>query len=121
MLMKPKITLKVAQAVDNEGASSSEPSLGRLDWEWKLVEDASTVQSGSSADQDSSSGNESSASSRDGNSSSSSSSSSSSTFSSGVEVAQKKVVPGKDTKRPITTPKQSAPKQHTVKTSGCKK
>ena len=31
MVMKPKITLKVAQAIDNEGASFSEASLGRSD------------------------------------------------------------------------------------------
>ena len=31
--MKPKIILKVAQAVDGEGASYSEASFGRLDWE----------------------------------------------------------------------------------------
>ena len=37
MVMKLKITLKVAQAVDNEGASFSEASLGRSDWEWKLL------------------------------------------------------------------------------------
>ena len=35
MSMKPKITLKVAKAVDNEGASFSEASLGRSDGEWK--------------------------------------------------------------------------------------
>ena len=33
MVMKPKITLKVAKAVDNESASFSEASLGRSDWE----------------------------------------------------------------------------------------
>ena len=90
MVMKPKIILKVAQAVDNEGASLSEASLGCSDWEWKLEEDASSAEFGSSVDHDSSSGNESSASSEDGNSSSSSSSSSSSTSSSGVEVLLKK-------------------------------
>ena len=58
MVMKPKITLKVAKAVDNESASFSEASLGRSDWEWKPEEDASSVESGSSADHDSSSGNE---------------------------------------------------------------
>ena len=42
MLMKPKMTLKVAHAVDNEGASFSEASLGRSNWEWKLEEDASS-------------------------------------------------------------------------------
>ena len=114
MVMKPKITL--AQAVDNEGASFSEASLGRSDCEWKPEEDASSAESGSSADHDSSSGNKSSASSEDGNGSSSSSSSSSSSW---VEVLPKrKAVPGKGTKRPITTPKQSAKKRHTVKTSG---
>ena len=54
MVMKPKITLKVAKAVDNESASFSEASLGRSDWEWKPEEDASSVESGSSADHDSS-------------------------------------------------------------------
>ena len=122
MVMKPKITLKVAQAVHNEGASFSEASLGHSDWEWKLEEDASSAECGSSADHDSSTGNESSASSEDGNSSSSSSSSSSSTSFCGVEVLPKtKAVPGKGTKRPITTPKQSAKKRPTVKTSGRKK
>ena len=122
MVMKPKITLKVAKAVDNKSASFSEASLGRPDWEWKLEEDASSVESGSSADNDSSNGNESCATSEDGNSSSSSSSSSSSTSSSGVEVLpQKKVVPGKGTKRPITATKQSAKKRCTVKTPGRKK
>ena len=117
MVMKPKITLKVAKAVDNETASFSEASLGRSDWEWKPEEDASSVESGSSAEHDSSNGNESSATSEDGNSSSSSSSSSS-TSSSGVEVLpQKTAVPGKGTKRPITTTKQSAKKRCTVKTS----
>ena len=116
------ITLKVAQAVDNEGASFSEPSLGRSDWEWKSKEDASSAESRSSAVHDSSSDTESAASSEDGNSSSSSSSSSSSTSSSGVEVLpKKKAVPGKGTKRPITTPKQSAKKRHTVQTPGRKK
>ena len=111
MVMKPKITLTVAHAVDNEGASFSEASLGRSDWEWKPEEDASFAESGSSADHDSSSHNESSASSEEGNSSSSSSSSSSSTSSSGMEVVpKKKAMPGKGTKRPITTPKQSAKK-----------
>ena len=84
--MKPKITLKVAKAVDNESTSFSESFLGRSDWEWKPEEDATSVESGSSADHDSSSGNESSTTSEDGNSSSSSSSSSSSTSSSGLEV-----------------------------------
>ena len=122
MVMKPKITLKVAKGFNNESASFSEASLPRSDWEWKPEEDASSVESGSSADHDSSSGNESSATSGDGNSSSSSSSSSSSTPSSGVEVLpQKKAVPGKGTKRPITTPKQSAKKRCTVKTSRRKK
>ena len=127
MLMKPKITLKVAQAVDNEGASFSEASLGRSDWEWKPEEDASSAESGSSAsgssaDQDASIGNESSASSEDDISPYYSSSSSSSTFSSGPEVLpKKKAVPGKGTKRPITTPKQSAKTRRAVKTSGRKK
>ena len=107
--MEPKITFKVAHAVDNEGASFPEASLGRSDGEWKPEEDASFAESGSSVDHDSSSGNESSASSEDGNSSSSSSSSFSSTSSSRVEVLpKKKAVPGKGTKWPITTPKQSA-------------
>ena len=80
------------------------------------------MESGSSADHDLSSGNESSASSEDGNNSSSSSSSSSSTSSSGMEVLpKKKAVRGKGTKRPITTPKQSARKRCTVKTSREKK
>ena len=35
MVMKPKITLKVANTVDNERASFYEASLGRSDWEWK--------------------------------------------------------------------------------------
>ena len=122
MVMKPKITLKVAKAVHNESASFSEASLGRSDWEWKPEEDASSVESGSSADHDSSSGNESSATSEDGNSSSSSSSSSFSTPSSGVEVLpQKRAVPTKGTKRRITTTKQSAKKHCMVKTSGQKK
>ena len=122
MVMKAKITLKVAKAVNNESASFSEASLGRSDREWKPEEDASSVESGSSADHDSSCGTESSASSEDGNSSSSSSNSSSSTSSSGVEVLpKKKAVPAKGTKRPITTPKQSAKKSCTVKTSGLKK
>ena len=60
MVMKPKITLKVAKAVENESASFSEASLGRSDWEWKQEEDASFVECGSSADHHSSSGNESS-------------------------------------------------------------
>ena len=77
MLMKPNITLEVAQAVGNDGASFFEASLGRSDWEWKPEEDASSAESGSSADQNSSSGNESSASSKDGSLSSSSFSSSS--------------------------------------------
>ena len=122
MVMKPKITLKVAKVVDNESASFSKPSLGRSDWEWKPEEDASSVESGSSAYHDSPSGNESSPSSEDGNSSSSSSSSSSSTSSSRVEVLpKKKAVPSKGTKRPINTPKQSAKKSCTRKTSGRKK
>ena len=122
MVMKPKITLKVAKAVDNESASFSEASLGRSDWEWKSEEDASFVESGSSVDHDSYSGNESSATSKDGKSSSSSSSFSSCTSSSGVEVLpQKKVLPGKGTKGPITTTKQSAKKRCMVKTSGWKK
>ena len=122
MVMRPKITMKVAKAVNNESASFFEASLGYSDWEWKPEEDASSVESGSSAGHDSSNGNQSSATSEDGNSSSSSSSSSSSTSSSGVEVLpQKKAVPSKGTKRPITTPKQSAKKRHTVKTSGRKK
>ena len=122
MVMKHKITLKVAKAVDNEGASFFEASPGSSDWEWKPEEDATSLGSGSSADHDLSNGNESSASSEDGNSYSSSSSSSSSTSSSGVEVLpKKKAVPGKGTKRPITTPKQSAKKRCTVKTSGRKK
>ena len=122
MVMKPKITLKVAKAVDNESMSFSEASLGRSDWEWKPEEDASSLEFGCSADHDSSSGNESSATSEDGNSSSSSSSSSSSTSSSGVEVLpQKKAVPGKGTKRPITTTKQSAKKLCTSKAAGRKK
>ena len=111
MVMKPKITLKVALAVDNEGASFSKAYPGRSDGEWKPEEDASSAESGSSADHDSSSGNESSASSKNSNSSSSSSSSSSSTSSSVVEVLpKKKAVPGKGTKRPIITSKQSAKK-----------
>ena len=114
--------LKVAKAIDNESASFCEASLGRYDWEWKPEEDASVVESGSSAGNDSSSGNKSSASSEDGNSSCSSSYSSSSTSSSGAEVLpQKKVVPSKGTKRPITTTKQSAKKRCTAKTSGQKK
>ena len=122
MVMKPQITLKVAKVGDNESASFSEASLCRSDWDWKPEEDASSVESVSSADHDSSSGNESSATSEDGNRSSSSSSSSSSTSSSGVEVLpQKKAVPGKGTKRPITTTKQSAKKRCTVRTSGRKK
>ena len=122
MVMKPKITLKVAKAVDNKSASFSEASLGRSDREWKPKDHASSVEFGSSADHDSSSGDESSATFEDGNSSSSPSSSSSSTSSSGVEVVpQTKVVPGKGTKRPITTPKQSAKKRCTVKTSRRKK
>ena len=96
--MTPKITLKVARAVDNEGAFFSQASLGRSDWEWRPEEDPSSAESASSADHDSSSGNESSASSEDGKSSISSSSSSSSTSSSGVEVLpKKKAVPGKGT------------------------
>ena len=34
MVKKLKVTLKVAEAVDNQGASFSEASLGRSDWEW---------------------------------------------------------------------------------------
>ena len=120
MLMKPKITLKVAKAVDNEGASFSEASLGRLVWELKPEEDASSTHQGLQhiRIQDSSDGNESSASSEDGNSTSSSSSSSSSPSSSGVEVhPKKKAVP----KQPIITPKHNAKKQRTVKMSGLKK
>ena len=41
MAMKPKITLKVAQAVDNE--SFSKATLGRSDWEWKPEEHASSA------------------------------------------------------------------------------
>ena len=119
MVLKPKITLKVAKAVNNESASFSEASLGRSDGEWKPEEDATPVEYGSPSHHDASGGNESS---EDGNSSSSSSSSSSSTSSSGVEVLpEKKVVPGKGTKRAITAPKQSAKKCCTVKTSGRKK
>ena len=122
MVMKPKITLKVAKAVDNESASSSKWCLGRSDWQWKPEGDATSVESRSSADHYSSSGNKSSAISEDGNRSSSSSSSSSCTSSSGVEVLlQKKAVPGKCTKRPITTMKQSAKKRCMVKASGRKK
>ena len=119
MVMKPKITLKLAKAVDSKGASFSEASLGRSDCEWKPVEDASPVESRSSVVHDSSSGNESSTSSEDRNSSSSSSSSYSSISSSGVEVLpKKKAVPSKGTKRPITTPKQSAKNRCTVKIPG---
>ena len=122
VLMKPKITLKVAHAVGSEGASSIEASLGRSDWEWKPEEDASFAESRSAADPDSSSGNKSSACSEDANSSSSSSSSSSSTSSSGVEVLPKrKAVNAKGTKQPITTPMHRAKKRYTVKTSGRKK
>ena len=117
MVMKPKITLKVAKPVDNESASFSEASVGRSDWEWKPEEDASFVESRSSAHHHSSNGNESAATSEDGNSFSSSSCSSSSTSSSGVEVLpQKKAMPGKGTKRPITSPNESAKKRCTVKT-----
>ena len=105
MVMKPKIALKVALVVDNEGASFSEAPLGRSDWECKPEEDARSAESAFSGDHDSSSSIESSESSEDGNSSFSSSSSSSSTSSSGVEVLPKtKGVPGKGTKRPIITP-----------------
>ena len=122
MVMKAKIFLTVAKAVDNEGASFAEGFTGHSNWEWKPEEDAISVESGSSADHDSSSSNESPASSADGNSSSSPSSSSSSTSSSGVEVLPKtKAMPGKGTKRPITTPKQSAKKRCPVTTSGWKK
>ena len=97
-VMKPKITLKVAQAVDSEATSYSEASLGHSDWEWKLEEDAS------SAADSSSSGSETSASSKDANTSSSSSSASSSSSSSGLEVLpKKKAVKAKGTKRPTTT------------------
>ena len=91
MVMKPKITLKVAKVVDNESASFSEASLGRSDWEWKPEEDASSVESGSSVEHDSSNGNESSATSL-------------------VQLG-----------RPITTTKQSVKKRCTLKTSGRKK
>ena len=122
MVMKPKITLKVAKAVDNESAFFSKASLGRSDCEWKPEEDAIYVEFGPSAYHDSSNGNESSATSEDGNSCSSSSSSSSSTSSSGVEVLpQKKFFPGNGTKRPITTTRQSAKERYTVKTPGQKK
>ena len=122
LLTNPRIILKVAQAVDNEGASSSEASLACSDWEWKPEEHASSAGFGSSRDQDSTNGNESSACSEDGDSSSSSSPSSSSTSSSGMEVLpEKKAAPCKGTKRPITTPKQSAKKRHMVKMLGCKK
>ena len=50
VVMKPKITLRVAKAVDSEGTFYSEDSLGRSDWEWKLEEDASSAESGSAAD-----------------------------------------------------------------------
>ena len=111
---KPK-TLKVAQAVENEGASFSKASRGRLDWQWKPEEDAGFAESGSLAYQYSASGNESS---EDRKRSSSSPFPSSSTSSSGVEVPlKKKVLPGKGTKRPITTLKQSAKKRCTVKTA----
>ena len=120
--MKPKITLKVAKAVDNKSASFSEASLARSDWDWKPEEDATSVESKSYADNHSSSGNESSATFEDGNGSSSSSSSSSSTSFFGVEVLpQKKAVPGKGTKRPITATKQNAKKRCTVKMLGRKK
>ena len=66
-VMKPKISLKVAQAVDSKATSYSEASLGRSDWEWKPEEDAS-----SAADSDLSSGSETSACSKDANTSSSS-------------------------------------------------
>ena len=36
MVMKPKITLKVAKALDNESASLCEASLGRFVWEWNV-------------------------------------------------------------------------------------
>ena len=35
VVMKPKITLKVAQAVDSKATSYCEASLGRSHWEWK--------------------------------------------------------------------------------------
>ena len=41
VLMKPKITSKVAQVVDDEGASFFEAPLGCSDWEWKPQEDDS--------------------------------------------------------------------------------
>ena len=114
-LMRPKITLKGAQAVDNGGASYSEASLGPRDWEWRPEEDASSTESGSAADLDSSSGDESSASLEDGNSSLSSSSS-------GVELFPKReAVKAKGTKRSITTPMHNAKTQYTVKTPGRKK
>ena len=78
VVMKPKILLKVAQAVDSEAMSYSEASLGRSDWELKPEEDASSAESGFAAHHDLSSGNESLASSKDANTSSSSSPASSS-------------------------------------------
>ena len=57
VVMKPNITLKVAQAVRNEGASFSAASLGRSHWEWQLEVDASSAECGSSANHDSSTGN----------------------------------------------------------------
>ena len=53
VVMKPKITLKVAHAVDSQATSYSEASLSRSDWEWKPKEDSSSAESGC----DSSSGN----------------------------------------------------------------
>ena len=114
VVMKPKITLKVVQAVDSEGTSYSNASLGRSDWEWKPKEDASSAESGSAADPDASRSKENSASSEDANTSSSFSSASSSSSSSGVEVLpKKKVMKAKGTKRPITTPMLSAKKRCT--------
>ena len=77
VVMRSKITLKVAHAVDSEDTSYSEASLGRADWECKPEEDSRSAESGS----DASSGNECSASSKDAITSSSSSSASSSSSS----------------------------------------
>ena len=63
--MKPKITLKVAQAVDRQATSYSEALLGRSNWEWKPEEDAISAESRSAANCVSSSGSESSSSSKD--------------------------------------------------------